>query len=66
MTSANMVRGDRTRPRLPVEPRLRAVGRKVKSAAAGCPLFSRIDGRLVRDGSVAIKTALRLLVAGEG
>ncbi len=65
MNAANVVRGDRHLPRLPVQPHLRAVDVRVQPATSECPLFSRIDGRLVPDGFLSIKTALRLLVAGE-
>lgn len=65
MNAASIVRGDRHLPRLPVQPHLRAMDNKVQPATVGCPMFSRIDGQLVRDGFLPIKTALRLLVAGE-
>jgi len=60
-----MVRGDRHLPRLPVQQHLRAVDSQVQPATPGCPLFSRIDGRLVPDGLLSVKVALALLVAGE-
>jgi len=60
-----MVRGDRHLPRLSVQSHLRAVDVRVQPVTSGCLLISRIDGRLVSDGFLSIKTALRLLVAGE-
>ncbi len=65
MNAASMVRGDRHLPRLPVQPHLRAVDSQVQPATPGCPLLSRIDGRLAPDGFLSIKVALALLVAGE-
>lgn len=65
MNAANKVRVDRHRPRLPVQPHLRAVDNQARPAAVECPLFSRIDGRLVSDGFLLATTANRLLVAGE-
>jgi len=61
----HMIRGDRHLPCLPVQPHLRAVDSRVQSATPGCPLFSRIDGRLVPDGLLSVQVALALLVAGE-
>ena len=66
MNAANLVRGDRHLPRLPVPPHLRAVDSQAQPATPVCPLWSRIDGRLVPDGLLSVKVALRLLVAGEG
>ncbi len=45
--------GDRAMPRLPVRPDLRAgIGRPRPTAPApGCPLFSRVDGRLMPGGT---------------
>ena len=65
MIVANMIHGDRHLPRLPVQPHLRAVDSKVQPAAPGCPLFSRIDGRLVPDGLLPVAEAAAALVAGE-
>jgi hypothetical protein len=65
MIAASVIRGDRHLPRLPVQPHLRAVDGRVQPPTPGCPMFSRIDGQLVPDGFLPIKTALRLLVAGE-
>lgn len=66
MIAANIVRGDRHLPRLPVQSHLRAVDGRVQPPTPECPLFSRIDGQLVPDGFLSIQTALRLLIAGEG
>jgi len=66
VNAASMVRGDRHLPRLPVQPHLRVVDSRVQPATPGCPLFSRINGQLVPAGFLSLKTALRLLVAGEG
>ncbi len=66
MNVIHMIRGDRRLPCLPVQPHLRAVDNRVQPATPGCPLFSRIDGRLVPDGLLSVKVALALLVAGEG
>ena len=65
MNAAHMIPGDRTTPRLPLRPELRAVA---KVGATGCcPVFSRIGGRFpVRDGSVSLGDAVKMLVAGEG
>lgn len=65
MNASSVIRGDRRLPRLPVQQHLRALDVRVQPAASGCPLVSRIDGRLVPDGLLSIETALRLLVAGE-
>ena len=65
MNAAHKVRGDRHRPRLPVQPHLRAMSNQERSATAEVPLFSRIGGRLVPDGFLLATTAYRLLVAGE-
>jgi len=62
---ANMIRGDRHLPRLPVQPHLRAVDSKVQPAAPGCSLFSCIGGRLVSDGLLPVAEAAAALVAGE-
>jgi len=66
VNAAVTIRGDRHLPRLPVQPHLRAVDSRPHPATPGCPLFSRINGRLVPDGVLSVKVALRLLVAGEG
>jgi hypothetical protein len=66
VNAANMVRGDRHLPRLPLQPHLRAVDVRVQPATSGCLLISRVDGRLVSDGFLSVEVALRLLVAGEG
>jgi len=60
-----MIRGDRHLPRLPVQPRLRAVDSQVQAATLECPLFSRVDGRLVPGGLLSAAQALAALVAGE-
>lgn len=65
MNVIHMICGDRHLPRLPVQPHLRAADSRVQPATPGCPLFSRIDGRLVPDGLLSVKVALALLVAGE-
>jgi len=65
VNAAHKIRGDRHRPRLPVQPHLRAVDNREQSATTEVPLFSRIGGRLVPDGFLLATTAHRLLVAGE-
>ena len=60
-----MIPGDRAAPRLPVQPHLRATDSRVWLAAPGCPLFSRIDGRLVPNGVLTVEEAAAALVAGE-
>lgn len=68
MNAANMVRGDRALPQLPVQPHLRAVDDRVSRPKPGfeCPIYSRIDGRFpIADGFLSVKVALALLIAGE-
>lgn len=63
------IKGDRTGPRLPIAPHLRAVDDRPGPLRVGCecPLYSRIDGRYpVFEGFVPAHIALALLVAGEG
>ena len=58
--------GDRSAPRLPIAPHLRAVVDQSGSPALGCPIYSRIDGRYPRfEGYVLVDEALAALVAGE-
>ncbi len=69
MNAANLVRGDRARPRLPVQPHLRAVDDRLRTPAPGCecPVYSRVNGRYpVFVGFLPVAEALALLVAGEG
>ncbi len=61
----HLIRGDRCRPRLPVQPHLRAVNRQPHPAAPGCPLIARFDGRLVPGGVLTVDEAAAALVAGE-
>ena len=63
----NMIPGDRATPRLPVQAHLRAgTGRAQPTAPVpGCPLFSRIDGRMVPVGCLTVEEASAALVAGE-
>ena len=64
MNAAHMIPGDRTTPRLPLRADLRAVGKP--GATGRCLVFSRINGRFpVRDGSVSLGVAVKMLVAGE-
>jgi hypothetical protein len=65
LSAAHKVRGDRHKPRLPMQPHLRAVRDQEQSVTAECPLYSRIGRRLVPDGFLLATTAYRLLVAGE-
>lgn len=65
MNVIHVIRADRHLPRLPVQPHLRAVDSQVQPATPGCPLFSRVDGRLVPDGLLSAAEALAALVAGE-
>ncbi len=67
MNAAHMIRGDRTAPRLPVQPHLRAGINRARPAtpAPACPLYTRIAGRLVLSGALRVEEAGAALVAGE-
>ena len=63
----HMICGDRCRPRLPVQPHLRATGSRVQPAAPtpACPIYTRIAGRLVLTGVLTVEEAAAAMIAGE-
>jgi len=62
-----VVHGDRTSPLLPVREHLRVAERRVAPPGYDqmCALFSQVDGRLIFVGSVSIRTATAMMIAGE-
>ncbi len=67
MAETVIIAGDRSMPRLPIAPHLRAVdGRGSVKPGCECPLYSRVDGRWpCFEGYIPVEMALNLLVAGE-
>lgn len=67
MAVSPIIAGDRSMPRLPIAPHLRAVGGRGPVEPGGeCPLWSRIDGRWpCFEGFIPTTMAASLLVAGE-
>ena len=62
-----VVHGDRNAPLLPVREHLRVAERRVAPPGYNqmCALFSQVDGRLIFVGSVSIRTATAMMIAGE-
>lgn len=61
----HLIPGDRAAPRLPIPPHLRVVAGPMQSSAPACPIFSRIDGRLVLTGVLTVEEAGAAMIAGE-